>query len=286
MSQDTEDGQNDPWNAHFHPPPPQRTSTSTAFLSPIRTARDGFDYRRPANTSPQTADQSNVIDLTNDESPPQRNRRPSLHPRPHNLPRTRLPRFERDILNGTPEVVNLDDDDNDDNGEGPSSSPEVLFVGESVRPRPSHLHRFNPMSVFADLPHLPRPPASNIAMLTRAHRHRGWHGPNRPPNITTHNLETLIIGEPGELHLDYGVASFAMGTSSRPEPRRRDTYKAPSPAPPGFTRTLADDDVAVCPHCDWELGTGDGKKQEIWVAKPCGHVRLHCSFWPLCNLKY
>lgn len=73
--------------------------------------------------------------------------------------------------------------------------------------------------------------------------------------------------------LDYEYSSFAMRPTTPQEARpQREVYKAPSPAPEGFTRTLGDDDIAVCPNCSWELGTGEGKRQEIWVAKPCGHV--------------
>ncbi|KAJ5894254.1 hypothetical protein N7495_005945 [Penicillium taxi] len=57
-----------------------------------------------------------------------------------------------------------------------------------------------------------------------------------------------------------------------PLPTEPPVYKAPSPAPDGFTRNLAEDDVAICPHCDSTLGTGEGKKREIWLAKACGHA--------------
>ena len=40
----------------------------------------------------------------------------------------------------------------------------------------------------------------------------------------------------------------------------------------GLLVPWGEDDVAVCPNCEWELGTGEGKRQEIWVSKACGHV--------------
>lgn len=275
MSQGSEDGPSQAWNAHFHPSPPPQASTRPGLLPPIRTARDGFDYRRPMNSTSQGTDEANFIDLTNDpDTPPRRSSRQTSTTGASNPPRPGLPRFDRNILNDATEVITLDDDDDETQGHGedPSGSPELMFVRSSVRPRPPQRRRFHPMSVFANYPHLPQPSPSNIAMRTRSY-HFGPSGYNPTPSGRGQDLETLIIGDSNELHLDYGLPSFSMGSSSRPDARRREAYKAPSPAPPGFTRTLAEDDVAVCPHCGSELGTGDGKRQEIWVAKPCGHVR-------------
>ncbi|KAJ5246676.1 hypothetical protein N7468_001659 [Penicillium chermesinum] len=125
--------QHDPWYPYFHPPTPP-PSYRTTYLPPPRMAGDGLDYRRPMNTTSQGASELDIIDLTNEpESPPQVRRQQGAS----NSSRAGLPRFERNILNDAPqEIVNLDDDEaDDDHGEGPSS-PDVLFVGESTRPRP------------------------------------------------------------------------------------------------------------------------------------------------------
>jgi hypothetical protein len=75
--------------------------------------------------------------------------------------------------------------------------------------------------------------------------------------------------------LRYGVPSFDYNPPSEPTPRpRRSSYKGLDPAPEGFTRLLAEDDVPVCPNCQDELGTGEGLKQQIHIAKPCGHVSI------------
>jgi len=74
----------------------------------------------------------------------------------------------------------------------------------------------------------------------------------------------------GEIELpqgmDYEIAGFALAT---PPP----TYKAPSPAQEGFTRSPREVDVLVCPNCEQELGTGDEElKRQVWVVRSCGHV--------------
>ncbi|KAJ6144947.1 hypothetical protein N7470_008842, partial [Penicillium chermesinum] len=241
------------------------------LLATPRMAGDGLDYRRPMNTTSQGASELDIIDLTNEpESPPQVRRQQGAS----NSSRAGLPRFERNILNDAPqEIVNLDDDEaDDDHGEGPSS-PDVLFVGESTRPRPPRRRWFPLNNIFANIPSLAQP-ASNPTGARGLLPPTSWIG-NPPLSGRSQDFDTLIIGDPLDFDLDYELPSFSMGPSSRPAPRERDTYKAPAPPSPGFTRTIAEleEGVAVCPHCDRELGTGDGKQQEIWVAKPCGHVR-------------
>jgi hypothetical protein len=71
-------------------------------------------------------------------------------------------------------------------------------------------------------------------------------------------------------HMDYQLPGFTIEDPAPPPP----LYKPPTPPPEGFTRTVAEDDIVVCPNCDHELGTGEGVKQQIWVAKQCGHVRF------------
>ncbi|KAJ5690073.1 hypothetical protein N7462_004465 [Penicillium macrosclerotiorum] len=276
MSQESSDGSQMSWHHHFHPPRPNTSSSRPARLPPMRTPRDGFDFRRPAEVASQTED---VIDLTNEpETPPQHTRRHSSDIQGSTS--SRLPRFGRNIMAET-DIVDLEVEP-DHTGEGPSSSPEVQFVRATVRQPP---RRWDPLSLLPtnfplgarsqhphDMHRLAPLDRTLPRALQRAHR-------QFMPNLG----DSLFIGSSAglppidvtnEVILDYAVSSFAMDPLSRrqEERRQRDRYKAPSPAPAGFTRTLGEDDIAICPNCNWELGTGDGKRQEIWVAKPCGHV--------------
>lgn len=267
MSQEANEDSQHAWHRHFHPVHPEIVEARTTLLPPR--LRRGYDFRRPVDS---TASEQGVIDLTNEpETPPQpalpqdsENRTPSI---------SRLPRFGRDIM---ADVVDLEDEDPDDPGEGPSSSPEVQFV----RARPREYDRRNLLPLWHD-----------TARSSSSRSYPMGTALQSPPTIRLPSLQmvhlgqtdTLILGgeDTGldsnlpDVALGYGLSSFSMDSSSQLENRRRETYKPPSPAPPGFTRTLAEDDVAVCPNCYWELGTGEGKKQEIWVAKPCGHVCHH-----------
>ncbi|KAJ5677752.1 uncharacterized protein N7477_003385 [Penicillium maclennaniae] len=274
MSQESSDRSHESWHRHFHPPPPDAAGSRPARLPPMRTPRDGFDFRRPAPLSSQEED---VIDLTNEpETPPQR-----THVRPsesRTLSTSRPPRFGRNIL---ADVVDLEEEPDDDPGEGPSSSPEVQFVRATTRPRAQQPPRgqWDPVAMISSTlarGFRTRQDAEDRRMLSSVsllHSRRG------PP---LHRLPTdhmILSGDGSALNgfgpgfLDYGHSSFEMRPPTPPESRpQRQVYKAPSPAPEGFTRTLGEEDVAVCPNCEWELGTGEGKRQEIWVSKPCGHV--------------
>ncbi|KAJ5310164.1 54S ribosomal protein L51 [Penicillium atrosanguineum] len=274
MSQESSDESHDTWHRHFHPPPPNATGSRPARLPPIRTPRDGFDFRRPA---PLTSQEEDVIDLTNEpETPPQRTH---AHPsESRTLSTSRPPRFGRNIL---ADVVDLEEEADDDPGEGPSSSPEVQFVRATTRPRaqPPPRGQWDPVAMISSTlarGFRTRQDAEDRRMLSSVSL---LHSRRVPP---LHRLPTdhmIFSGDGSVLNgfgpgfLDYGHSSFEMRPPTPPEPRpQRQVYKAPSPAPEGFTRTLGEDDVAVCPNCEWELGTGEGKRQEIWVSKPCGHV--------------
>jgi hypothetical protein len=215
-----------------------------------------------------------VIDLTNEpETPPQRTHARTSDSRTSST--SRPPRFGRNIL---ADVVDLEEEPDDDPGEGPSSSPEVQFVRATTRPRPVAPPRVNwdPLSMIS----------STLARGLRARqdtedRRPLSSVPFNPSRVARHHLhgfqDHLIFGDGSELNspgfLDYEFPSFVMQPPTPPDPRpQREIYKPPSPAPEGFTRTLGEDDVAICPNCTEELGTGEGKRQEIWVAKPCGHV--------------
>lgn len=272
MSEESNEGGQSSWHHHFHPPRPEMAGPRPARLPPIRAPRDGFDYRRPAEVRPQEDD---VIDLTNEpETPPQRTH---IHneTRPPHSASSRLPRFGRNIM-ADADIVDLEDEP-DDAGEGPSGSPEVQFLRATVRHPPPPPRRWEGVSLFQT-----NFPFTRSRVPEEA---TPWARPRlpRPHNITVSHLDTLFLGardsipsmSSTEVYLDYAASSFPMGAASSHEARpRRDAYKPPSPAPEGFSRTLGEDDVAVCPNCDWELGTGEGKKQEIWLAKQCGHVRI------------
>ncbi|CEJ58786.1 hypothetical protein PMG11_07432 [Penicillium brasilianum] len=269
MSEESSEGGQSSWHHHFHPPRLEMSRSRPARLPPIRTPRDGFDYRRPAQTRAQDDD---VIDLTNEpETPPQRTQHRNDNRLSHS---SRLPRFGRNIM-AEADIVDLEDEP-DNAGEGPSSSPEVQFVRATVRQQPPP-RRWDPGSLL--------PTNFPLTRSRRPDETSRWPSlPRlpRPHNITASQIDALFLGSrdsipsmssPG-VFLDYALSSFSMepAPGRQEERRRRDAYKPPSPAPEGFSRTLGEEDVAICPNCEWELGTGEGKKQEIWVAKQCGHV--------------
>ncbi|KAL1961689.1 hypothetical protein VTN77DRAFT_1327 [Rasamsonia byssochlamydoides] len=257
-------------------------------LPQTRYPGDGYDFRRPVmSTSSHTED---VIDLTNEpDSPPQqpsRNHGPGHRPRSH-----RPPRFGRNIM---ADVVDLEEEPDPPRRDDPPSSPEVQFVRATVRPprpqRPqsvaSRARSFMGRSSLFDMLRLRPPRFASSGVLSGqdaftqevARRARDLAGRRPPP----HGIDTLWIddghGEGADLTIDmdvdvplgmdYQVAGFPMGHPARAPPQ----YKPPSPPPEGFARTVQEDDIVVCPNCDHELGTGDDLKQQIWVAKPCGHV--------------
>lgn len=182
------------------------------------------------------------------------------------------------------DIVDLENDEEEHSHnptEGLSSSPEVQFVGSTTRRQPLPSRRLDSISMLPTFPPLiPRRRTDDTSIFPPLFSVHRLFGRNILPGSGPQE-ESMFIGSDfgpaggfDELdHLNYAMPSFSMGSSSHQEPpSRRDAYKPPSPAPEGFTRTLGDDDVAVCPNCYWELGTGEGKRQEIWVAKKCGHV--------------
>ncbi|KAJ5802764.1 uncharacterized protein N7503_005214 [Penicillium pulvis] len=298
--QDPSEDPDQSWQSHFHPPPPLEASARPP-LPPARHPRHGFDFRRPVGTQAQ-----NPIDLTDEpDSPPQRflPRSPDTrtsHP-------ARLPRFGRSILElpgALPEVIDLDDEP-----DAPAQPPpryteisdriadgvdlSIFQPGErlwGILPRFDgswgHLIRRHRQPVQdASVPSSNPPsgysynaygmvPQPNIAGPSRP-RIRRFRPDTEPIYLGSSPVETVVLDAgPDDLILDYGSASFEMQQqhTDRAEARRREAYKAPSPPPEGFTRTLGEDDIAICPNCSCELGAGDGKKEEVWVAKPCGHV--------------
>ncbi|KAJ5279634.1 hypothetical protein N7478_005006 [Penicillium angulare] len=282
MSQESSGESSQSWYRHFHPPPPpppEVARSRSAQLPPIRYPRDGFDFRRPAGTPNQ---EDHIIDLTNEpETPPQPTH--SHITDPQSSYSARAPRFGRPIL--TQDVVDLEE--LDDPVEGLSSSPEVQFVSASIRqqplPRPRPMHDTRFQTAFFEASRGRHPP-SRTRPFPQGMSLPSMLATFRPPMGTRgmpQDIETLFLGHDAlgqspideGLVFDYGLAAFDMEQpAERPEDTRRETYKALSPPPEGFTRTLGDEDVAICPNCECELGIGEGKKQEIWVAKTCGHV--------------
>lgn len=206
-----------------------------------------------------------VIDLTADPDTPPRRTQPRA-PESSGSNTGRLPRFGRNIMT---DVVDLAQE-SDEPAEGPPSSPEVQFVGATIRQPHQRLGHHRPV-------HERVPAIDHYTMYRRGYNRTLPALHSSRPMTRGEEMHRLLFG----VDLDYDVTSFSidpelppMQLPEQPESRRRDDYKAPSPPAEGFTRTLQEDDVAVCPNCSWELGTGEGKKEEIWVAKPCGHVRF------------
>ncbi|EAW13202.1 putative RING finger domain protein [Aspergillus clavatus NRRL 1] len=253
-------------------------------LPPMRYPGDGYDFRRPImSDSPQTED---VIDLTNEPDSPEDRRRTQNADPATSSRQGRLPRFGRNIIS---DVIDLEDDAQEDHSTDTPSSPEVQFVGATVRPsepeRAPPPPPRNQSFIGANLWELLRlqrrrmPPHGLLSREESFRQEIAWRAREmgrRPP----HEMDTFWIGEEpnGAIDLTINLDGDRPFTVEYPrsgptsERARQDSYKPPSPAPEGFTRTAGEDDVVVCPNCDEELGTGDERKQQIWVSKPCGHV--------------
>ncbi|KAL2002041.1 hypothetical protein VTN02DRAFT_765 [Thermoascus thermophilus] len=284
---ESHDRSQSPWSQRGEPSsssnPPNRSSSRLTLppLPPMRFPGDGFDFRRPVmSASPQTEE---VIDLTNEPDSP-----PSQRPRHHEPGRrparsSRPPRFGRNIM---ADVVDLEEEPDPPNNAQPPSSPEVQFVRATVRP-PDAAPRgrgFMGRSNLLDMIRLRPSRVSSVDVTSREEAFR-QEVALRARNLARRpqpGVDTFWIGDaPNDgidltidldvdvpLGMDYQIAGFTMDNAARPV----SSYKPPSPAPEGFTRTAKEDDVVVCPNCEDELGTGDEIKQQIWVAKPCGHV--------------
>ncbi|KAI9375249.1 hypothetical protein BJX61DRAFT_182280 [Aspergillus egyptiacus] len=254
--------------------PPAQSSSSTLnntlpplTLPSVRYAGDGLDFRRPI-TSPAPPEEEEVIDLTNEPDSPELSR--ALETSSH---RPRGPRFSRETA---ADVVDLEEEHPD-----PPSSPEVQFISSNVRerrpPPPPRAQGFMDSTFFRMLP---LPHTTIFRPTARPYRREiPWR---EAAPLSRAELETLWIGEATAgavdltINLDVedpyveflGTTAGGGARTGRP----RDSYKPPSPAPEGFARTITEDDIATCPNCDEELGVGDDIKQQIWVAKQCGHV--------------
>ncbi|KAL2815163.1 hypothetical protein BJX63DRAFT_170936 [Aspergillus granulosus] len=246
---------------------PQAQSSSAATPRPslpplelpaVRYAGDGLDFRRPVTVS--APPEEDIIDLTNEPDSPEIVRAHAAEAQTTSR-RPRPPRFGRDIM--APDVVDLEEQSPD-----PPSSPEVQFLSSTVRQHPPQPHpppRTQGLMSSNFWRMLPLPQTFGLR------REVPWHA---AAHLSRTELERFFIGDtPGamELTIDLGLDDWA-GTTTPETAQPRSSYKAPSPAPEGFTRSVEEEDVAICPNCDEELGTGDDIKQQIWVAKQCGHV--------------
>ncbi|KAJ5812744.1 hypothetical protein N7447_009767 [Penicillium robsamsonii] len=252
------------WEQHFHPPRSDHARSESTRLPPRR-RREGFDYRRPVMLSPGD---NVVIDLTDDADSPRGNATqfsgPLHTPHPH---RPRL-RFPRDLMNHTtptadqPTVIDLESETTVDPADLSPNSEDVQIIGSSsVRPRPIEPRFLDNNGIPMHFPPHIRP--SRVSGHGRSSRDEEMSLRRAGSDLYSLMTETLNFGVPG----------FGYAQPSQPAPRpRRSSYKGLSPAPEGFTRLLAEDDVPVCPNCQEELGTGEGLKQQIHIAKPCGHV--------------
>ncbi|KAJ5411495.1 uncharacterized protein N7487_005854 [Penicillium crustosum] len=265
MATDNDGSGDATWEQHFHPR--RSDSRPESARLPPRRHRDGFDYRRPVMLSPRD---NVVIDLTDDpDSPPQRN--VTSFPGPLHTPHPHRPRlrFPRDLMNQTPPVADhptVIDLEAETTGDSVNVSPnngDVQIVGSSsVRPRPIEPRYLDNNGIPMHFrPHIQ---PSRISEHGRSRR-------GAPARSYFHTEEELLSFMSDTIR--FGVPSFDYNPPSQPTPRpRRSSYKGLDPAPEGFTRLLAEDDVPVCPNCGDELGTGEGLKQQIHIAKPCGHV--------------
>ncbi|KAJ9252266.1 hypothetical protein DTO207G8_4881 [Paecilomyces variotii] len=257
--------------------------TSRLTLPPLPQMRypgDGLDYRRPVMSSPQPTE--DVIDLTNEpDSPPSRRPRHQGPARPGGS--SRPPRFGRNIM---ADVVDLEEETEPSPQGDPPSSPEVQFVRATVRPQPPPRASsgFMGRSNLFDIMRLrsSRLPSFNALSREEAFRHEVALRARNLARPVPHGVETFWIGDaPNEgidltvdldvdvpLGMDYHLAGFTVENPSQPV----SSYKPPTPPPEGFTRSAQEDEMVICPNCGDELGTGDETKQQIWVAKPCGHV--------------
>lgn len=235
----------------------------------------------------------NVIDLT--EETDNNRRRPSQPQVVENEVRpnrpSRGPRFGRNIM---ADVVDLDEQPSSSSNQ--PSSPEVQFLGSAVRPdarrggtnrrrtEPNRtafaMRGANLMNLLRGIRPDPGIPDAHredllreeVALrtrhLARAFRQNElfWVGPDAP----TEGIDLTIDMDNDVQVFDYSATGFRPSARARQPP----AYVPPPPAPAGFTGTANEEDVVVCPNCDHELGTGDDAlRRQIWIARPCGHVR-------------
>ncbi|KAF2873639.1 hypothetical protein BDV95DRAFT_349505 [Massariosphaeria phaeospora] len=256
---------------------------------PRRYVGDGLDYRRPMNHS-RSSSQADVIDLTADDAAPSAasNNGPML------VRAQRPPRFAR-------EIIDIDEEDSLLEA-APSDSPEiqfisarrldpplrqdpptrhphiaeddVQFVGETRLPEARRVRNLG-MYLFEN-PVRPHHPAHPFVQDIRARMleqlQNRQHSPVPPPRGGQRRPHAQIHVGWVAPALDFGSVGFDLGIGGGPVPPPP-TYDAPEAAPEGFTRSVAENDALICPHCGDELCTGDSEqKRQVWIVKICGHV--------------
>jgi len=279
-----------------NPPPPRRYPG------------DGFDFRRPANTTMPTAA---VIDLTSDTEPSPETRR--MPPPPATTRASRGPRFDRDIidLSDDPPAAQHSTSRNMARSNPQPESPEIQFMGTRQLPAPRRRPEPEPM---LDIVNLDIDMDDDFEVLGETTRNNGGRrGGNQGqraygtqaavgglarflPQLFRETVGRVHPGGPGLIRpvaprrfqqrptfqnytpgnfavpqMDFNQVAFDLGgeRDEAPDP----TYEAPPPAPEGFTRSPRDDEMLVCPNCDDELCTGaTDRKKQVWVIKGCGHV--------------
>ncbi|KAJ6081345.1 hypothetical protein N7499_006219 [Penicillium canescens] len=268
MSEESDGTTRAVWDQHFHPP---RDRPQNQSISLPRFRGDGYDYRRPVRSS----NDPEVVDLTREsESPPQSRSVDLTLPSP-TQPRTSL-RFPQDILHipqtNAHDVIDVDAEPTSDPAGASSSSPDVQFVGATTRPRPLEPRPYN--DIWSHMSRL-----SGRSEAAERRPTRNWY--NRSRWAEEEEFRPMSIGDFLPVGLDYGLTGFPINPSldaQRPQEgstrssSREESYKSPEPAPKGFTRTISDYDVAICPNCHEELGVGEGSKGQIYVSRKCGHV--------------
>ncbi|KXG47710.1 Zinc finger, RING/FYVE/PHD-type [Penicillium griseofulvum] len=249
MSTENDGSGDSVWEDHFHPPRSNHARSESTRLPPRRPG-DGLDYRRPVTLS---HGENVVIDLTDEpDSPP---RRSGLQ-------------FPQDLMNRTsppadhPTVIDLEAEPTVDPVHSSPNSDDVQFLESiSVRPRPIEPRFIDSNGIPMHYPPYTRSARGSGLGRSRREEEDIMLAGRRLYERLESMRGTILLGAP-----DY------TQPSQPPPSSRRSSYKGLSPAPEGFTRLLAEDDVPVCPNCEEELGTGEGLKQQIHIAKPCGHV--------------
>jgi hypothetical protein len=169
-------------------------------------------------------------------------------------------------------VIDVDAEPTSDPADVSSSSSDVQFVGATIRPRPLEPRPYN--DIWSHMSRITRRPEANPSRSSR-----NWY--NRSRYADGEEFQSISLGGLLPIGLDYGLTGFSITPSMDAQPSQsnsdrssEEAYKSPDPAPEGFTRTLSDYDVAICPNCHEELGVGEGSKGQIYVSKKCGHVRI------------
>lgn len=235
---------------------------------------------------------------------------------PGDVDQSRLPLFQS--AHGRPQnVIDLSDDEDVSYNPVPhapqqpeprrsSTSSDIVFVGERVatpaaNPAPAHRRPSLRDRRPTPGPHrdrrLPRdmaaqPPLPGLGAIPNFLRRTtqtlfALAPPFLQPNPNDIPDNPLLNDDLEIVEFNYNNAAFPLGDrgSETPQATPGEAYREPPPVPEGFAGDIEEDGVYMCPRCDEELATGDTEeKQQVWVAKQCGHVssRFPCYvIWQL-----